>query len=162
MYQWWDIVSPGTINLGTRGPRKFAQGPIVSGRPVIPPNLLYSCTIAKKKWPMRAPQNGQLYLIRCGVKMVTDVQSEITSRWALVSFWLKQKYPFNPILFFTASESPRTTLFFLSQNLFSFCRSGILRHYFTRLWAKEKKMFLFSNVKVVPVGPFPYKIIGSF
>ena len=38
MYQIRDIVSQGMINLGTRGPRKFVQGHIVSGRPVTPPD----------------------------------------------------------------------------------------------------------------------------
>ena len=35
-----DIVSPGKINFGTRGSRKFARGHIVLGRPVTPPNAL--------------------------------------------------------------------------------------------------------------------------
>ena len=33
MYHWRVIVSSETINLGTRGPRTFVQGHIVSGRP---------------------------------------------------------------------------------------------------------------------------------
>jgi hypothetical protein len=37
MYQSRDIVSQGTIDLGTRGPRTFVQGHIVSGRPFTPP-----------------------------------------------------------------------------------------------------------------------------
>jgi len=37
MFQCRDIVSPGTINLGTRGPRTFVRVHIVSGRPVTPP-----------------------------------------------------------------------------------------------------------------------------
>ena len=36
MYQSRDIVSQGTINLGTRGPRTFVRGHNVSGRPVTP------------------------------------------------------------------------------------------------------------------------------
>jgi len=36
-----DIVSPETINLGTKGSRTFVQGHIVSGRPVTPPYLKY-------------------------------------------------------------------------------------------------------------------------
>jgi len=38
-YQSWDIVSQGTINLGTRGPRTFVRGHIVSGRAVTPPGI---------------------------------------------------------------------------------------------------------------------------
>jgi len=40
MYQSRDIVSQGTINLGTRGPRTFVQGHIVTGRPFTPPYFL--------------------------------------------------------------------------------------------------------------------------
>jgi len=36
-YHSWDIVCSRTINLGTRGLRKFARGHIVSGRPITPP-----------------------------------------------------------------------------------------------------------------------------
>jgi len=39
MYQSRDIISQGTINLGTRGPRTFGRGHIVSGRLVIPPEI---------------------------------------------------------------------------------------------------------------------------
>ena len=50
MYQCRDIVSPGTIHLGTREPRKkFEQEHIVSGRPVTPPSsefFLYEGTWA--------------------------------------------------------------------------------------------------------------------
>ena len=42
MYQCRNIVSPGTINFGTRGPRTFVRGHIVSGRPVTPPHHLLS------------------------------------------------------------------------------------------------------------------------
>jgi len=37
LYQCRDIVSLGTINLGTRGPRTFVRGHIVWGRSVTPP-----------------------------------------------------------------------------------------------------------------------------
>jgi len=37
MYKSLDIVSRGTIDLGTSGPRIFVRGHIVSGRPVTPP-----------------------------------------------------------------------------------------------------------------------------
>jgi len=40
MYQCRDIVSPGTIYLGSRSPITFVQGHIVSGRPVTPPERL--------------------------------------------------------------------------------------------------------------------------
>jgi len=39
MYQSRDIVSQGTINLGTRCPRTFVRGHSVWGRPVTPPYL---------------------------------------------------------------------------------------------------------------------------
>ena len=43
MYQCRDIVSPGTVNLATRGLKKFVQGRRVSGRPVTPPyNFTYN------------------------------------------------------------------------------------------------------------------------
>ena len=40
MYQFRDIVSQGTINGGTRGPRTFVRGHLISGRPVTPPMWL--------------------------------------------------------------------------------------------------------------------------
>jgi len=39
MYQSREIVSQGTINLGTRGPKTFVRGHIVSGRPVTQPKF---------------------------------------------------------------------------------------------------------------------------
>ena len=39
MYQSRDIVSQGTINLGTRAPTTLVRGHVVSGRPVTPPNV---------------------------------------------------------------------------------------------------------------------------
>jgi len=38
-----DIVSPATINLGIRGPRKSVQGYVVSRRPVTPPIKVCLC-----------------------------------------------------------------------------------------------------------------------
>ena len=40
MYQSRDIVFLGRLILGTRGPRTFAPGHIVLGRPVTPPTSL--------------------------------------------------------------------------------------------------------------------------
>ena len=40
MYHTRNIVGHGTINLGTRDPRTFVQGHIVSGRAVTPPLVL--------------------------------------------------------------------------------------------------------------------------
>ena len=38
IYQCREIVFPGQFIFRTRGPRKFAQGHSVSGRPITPPN----------------------------------------------------------------------------------------------------------------------------
>jgi len=40
MYQSRDIVYLGRFILGTKGPRKFARGHIVTGRPITPPGNL--------------------------------------------------------------------------------------------------------------------------
>jgi len=40
MYQGRDTVFPGRFIQGTRDPRKFARGHILSGRPVTPPTGL--------------------------------------------------------------------------------------------------------------------------
>ena len=37
MYKSRDIVFPGQVILGTKGPRKFLRGHIVSGRSTTPP-----------------------------------------------------------------------------------------------------------------------------
>ena len=39
MYQGRDMVLPGTINVGTRGNRKFIEGLIVSRCSVTPPKI---------------------------------------------------------------------------------------------------------------------------
>jgi len=44
MFQSREILSQGTINLGTRGPRTFVRGHIVLGRPFTPPQILNFCT----------------------------------------------------------------------------------------------------------------------
>jgi len=49
MYQSMDIVSQVTINLGTRSPRTFVWGRIVSGRPV---NLPFPEVVGKLIYPL--------------------------------------------------------------------------------------------------------------
>ena len=41
MYQYREIMFLGRFILGTRGPRKYVRGRIVSGRPITPPYLRF-------------------------------------------------------------------------------------------------------------------------
>jgi len=77
-------VSPGTINLGTRGPRKFVQGHIVSGRPITPPKnacqiKFWNSCLEKPRYNqtnMKSVRNKEglvikelvVYIVRCEVR----------------------------------------------------------------------------------------------
>jgi len=76
MYQSGNIVSQGTINLGTRGSRTFVQGHIFSGHPVTSPQLV--CNPAKKLYS--SYQNKRLVQWK---DKKTGIQEEITEKFAL-------------------------------------------------------------------------------
>jgi len=88
MFQSRDVVSQGTINLGTRGPRRFVQEHIVSGRPVTPPvdsregseHDVFVSTKGQQKHSTNAEGNRQLCRENCGVglKDLITLQQKIT------------------------------------------------------------------------------------
>ena len=59
-YHSSNIVYSGTICLGTRVPRKFVRGHIVSGRPITPPILARPSSFIKVSWISRWPPEQRM------------------------------------------------------------------------------------------------------